>query len=292
MKTYFTLILLLITSFFTSTFSQVPLPESFFPSAVGNVWEFDTDYGFVRRKIAKDSIGIDGSKYLFLAPNTDPEYKIDSSFNVYWQPTSSFNIQKLYKLNADSGETWISDTRYNEIARVNDIFQTYIFGKLRYVRDIGYYDPGAPDDTTITDNSIFISDTWLVSGIGEYYEYRAEEGPTMQLLGCIINGDTLGSITSVKENNTEVPKDYKLYQNYPNPFNPITTIKFEIPESGNVKLSVYNLLGEEVKELINGYMNKGIHNVKFEGVNLASEVYIYTLTSGGFVYTKKMVLIK
>ena len=74
-----------------------------------------------------------------------------------------------------------------------------------------------------------------------------KKGPTMQLLGCIINGNTLGSITSVKENNTEVPKDYKLYQNYPNPFNPITTIKFEIPESGNVKLSVYNLLGEEVK---------------------------------------------
>ena len=114
----------------------------------------------------------------------------------------------------------------------------------------------------------------------------------MQLLGCIINGDTLGTITSVKESITEIPKDYRLYQNYPNPFNPSTNIKFETPASENVKLSVYNLLGEEVDVLVNRYMNKGIHIVKFEGENLASGIYIYILKAGGFVYTKKMVLIK
>ena len=75
MKTYFTLILLLIACFFTSTFSQIPPPESFFPSAVGNVWEFNTDVGFVRRKILRDSIGIDRSKYLYSSRNTSPNIK-------------------------------------------------------------------------------------------------------------------------------------------------------------------------------------------------------------------------
>ena len=172
MKTYFTLLLLLSFNFFTLTFSQIPPPESFFPSAVGNVWEFDTDHGFVRREIVKDSIGADSSKYLFLALNTEPIYKIDSILNVYW---FDFDKYKIYKLGADSGETWISDTRFNTIARVDNIFQSYIFGKLRYVKDIGYYRP-APGDTTITDSAEFESDTWLVSGVGEYYEFRAEEG--------------------------------------------------------------------------------------------------------------------
>ena len=92
MKTYFKLILLLITSFFTSTFSQVPPPESFFPSAVGNVWEFNTDVGFIRREILRDSIGIDKSQYLYTFPNSSPIYKIDTALNVYWY---NFNTRKL-----------------------------------------------------------------------------------------------------------------------------------------------------------------------------------------------------
>ncbi len=296
MKTYFTLILLLTASFFTSTFSQIPPPESFFPSAVGNIWEYQTQTESYKSEIIKDSVDVIGNQYLFypsILYGNKPRIKIDTSYNVFQLDFISDTVLWYpYKLNADSGETWVYDKRYNEIARVNDIFQTYIFGKLRYVKDIGYYDPGAPGDTTITDSSMFISDTWLVSGIGEYYEYRAEQGPTMQLLGCIINGDTLGTITSVKENISEIPKDYKLYQNYPNPFNPSTNIKFEIPISGNVKLNVYNILGEEVEELINEYMNKGIHSVKFEERNFASGIYIYILKAGSKIFTKKMILIK
>lgn len=85
---------------------------------------------------------------------------------------------------------------------------------------------------------------------------------------------------------------YVLNQNYPNPFNPTTNIKYAIPTGGLVKLSVYNLLGKEVASLINRYQEAGSYSIEFNGSELASGVYIYKLTSGNTVVTKKMNLIK
>ena len=81
-------------------------------------------------------------------------------------------------------------------------------------------------------------------------------------------------------------------QNYPNPFNPSTTIKFELPQSAIVRLSVYDMLGREVSVLVNERRNAGVHEVKFDGSNLASGVYFYRLTAGDFVQSKKLVLVK
>ncbi|MBS1514566.1 MAG: T9SS type A sorting domain-containing protein [Bacteroidetes bacterium] len=85
---------------------------------------------------------------------------------------------------------------------------------------------------------------------------------------------------------------YVLNQNYPNPFNPTTNIKYSIPTGGLVKLSIYNLLGKEVASLINRYQEAGSYSIEFNGSELASGVYIYKLTSGNTVVTKKMNLIK
>jgi Secretion system C-terminal sorting domain len=290
------IILFFIVSFCIQIFSQIPPPESFFPSAVGDVWEYQTQTESYKSEIIKDSIDIIGNQYLFypsILYGNKPRIKIDTSYNVFQLDFISDTVLWYpYKLNADSGETWVYDKRYNEIARVNDIFQTYIFGKLSYVKDIGYYDPGAPGDTIITDSSMFISDTWLVSGIGEYYEYRAEEGPTMQLLGCIINGDTLGTITSIKENILQTPTDFKLYQNYPNPFNPNTTIEFDINEYSRVNIKIYNILGKYISTILNGYKNIGSYKILFKGEDLPSGIYFYTINVNGKTETKSMVLIK
>jgi hypothetical protein len=89
-----------------------------------------------------------------------------------------------------------------------------------------------------------------------------------------------------------VPNEYELYQNYPNPFNPITNIKFALPKSAKVNLSIYNLLGEKVATILNEEKEAGYYNVKFDGSRYSSGVYIFRLSTEDFVQIKKMNLIK
>ena len=88
------------------------------------------------------------------------------------------------------------------------------------------------------------------------------------------------------------PTDFALSQNYPNPFNPSTTINFDVPLQSEVTLTLFNALGEVVKELVKGACEPGRHEVSVNTTNLPSGVYIYRLQAGGFMQTKKMVLIR
>jgi photosystem II stability/assembly factor-like uncharacterized protein len=88
------------------------------------------------------------------------------------------------------------------------------------------------------------------------------------------------------------PDEFALEQNYPNPFNPTTYIKYSLPEGTHVKLTVYDLLGNEVETLVDGNKPAGTYTAKFNGANLTSGIYIYRLQAGDFVSTKRMVLIK
>ena len=83
-----------------------------------------------------------------------------------------------------------------------------------------------------------------------------------------------------------------LYQNYPNPFNPSTDIGFVIADFGLVRLVVYDLLGREVEVLVSEKKAPGTYEVKFNGTGLASGMYLYRLTAGQFVQTRKMIVVK
>jgi hypothetical protein len=96
-----------------------------------------------------------------------------------------------------------------------------------------------------------------------------------------------------------VPKEFKLEQNFPNPFNPTTRIQYQISASPNpskggalVTLRVYDILGSEVATLVNEEQQPGYYEVQFNGINLASGMYVYRLQAGDFVSVKKMVMIK
>ena len=89
-----------------------------------------------------------------------------------------------------------------------------------------------------------------------------------------------------------VAKAFKLEQNYPNPFNPSTQIEFSIPVASQVELKVYNILGQEVATLVNESLKAGNHAVKFDASHIATGVYLYRITAGTFVSTKKMLLLK
>ena len=94
-----------------------------------------------------------------------------------------------------------------------------------------------------------------------------------------------------------IPMQYALYQNFPNPFNPVTEIQFDVPDVGVLDLVVYNLMGQQVRRLVNGEIQAGYHRVVWDGLNdrgepVSTGVYIYSLTSPSFHNTKKMVLLK
>jgi hypothetical protein len=100
------------------------------------------------------------------------------------------------------------------------------------------------------------------------------------------------NLVGVSSNQNNNPAKYSLSQNYPNPFNPSTTITYALPKAGNVKLTIYDVLGREVKTLVNEYKTAGTYNVTFDGSSLSSGLYFYRINAGGFTETKKMLLIK
>jgi hypothetical protein len=89
-----------------------------------------------------------------------------------------------------------------------------------------------------------------------------------------------------------IPESYALEQNFPNPFNPSTTIRYGLPNRSHVTLLVFNTLGQQVVQLTNGDMDAGYHEVRFDGSSLSSGVYFYIIQTGGFVETKRLMLLR
>ena len=102
-----------------------------------------------------------------------------------------------------------------------------------------------------------------------------------------------GIVTSVEiTREEELPTVYALAQNYPNPFNPSTVVQYSVPTGGLVMLKVYNVLGQEVRTLVNEQQAPGTYRVRFDATGLASGLYFYRITAGAFVDIKKMMLLK
>ena len=95
----------------------------------------------------------------------------------------------------------------------------------------------------------------------------------------------------------EIPAKYALHQNYPNPFNPITTLRYELPENGLVNIIIYDMLGKQVKTLINQTQDAGYRSIIWDATNdygkpVSAGIYLYQIQAGKYMQTKKMVLLK
>jgi hypothetical protein len=99
-------------------------------------------------------------------------------------------------------------------------------------------------------------------------------------------------ISSVDDKNESLYLDYELKQNYPNPFNPTTKIEYSLPEKNQVKIEVFNLLGQKVATLINTEQSAGRHSVNWNAESFSSGIYFYKISAGSFVETKKMMVLK
>ena len=118
---------------------------------------------------------------------------------------------------------------------------------------------------------------WADPNFEKYFMYR---------------GVILSNATDVEQNDNLIPTDFNLAQNYPNPFNPTTKISYSIPQSGNVSLVIYDVLGNKIEELVQKEQTAGNYTAEWNAAKVASGVYFYTLKAGNYVQSKKMLLVK
>ncbi len=126
------------------------------------------------------------------------------------------------------------------------------------------------------------------------FELKSDESVTMDGwylddIGIIYYDTTL---TSLNEDQTQIVNEYLLEQNYPNPFNPSTKISWQVPVSSWQTLKIYDVLGNLVETLVSGYKEAGKHSIEFDAGGLSSGIYFYTLTSGFYSQTRKMILLR
>ncbi len=125
-----------------------------------------------------------------------------------------------------------------------------------------------------------------ISGTGVY---ELTNFVILDQLKLIINYNNI--VTGIVDEGID-PDKYSLEQNYPNPFNPSTTVQFSIPEANNVTLTIFNMLGQKVAELVNDKLEAGWYSYQWDGKNAASGIYICELRTHNFVSMKKMILLK
>ncbi|MBN8584997.1 MAG: T9SS type A sorting domain-containing protein [Ignavibacteria bacterium] len=195
-----------------------------------------------------------------------PMIKCDNNGNlfvIYYDTrtgTSSINAYVAYS--TDAGNTWVntlmSDSSFTQQQPNSDVrFGDYI--------GIDAYDGK-------------VIPVWTDQRKG----YPDQEIYTANLSGLIF----------VSPVSTEIPVRYELYQNYPNPFNPVTKIRFDLPASAFTKIVIFDALGREVKTVFSQNLSAGKYETEYNGSNLSSGIYFYTITSGDFIETKKMLIIK
>lgn len=184
----------------------------------------------------------------------------------------------------DDGVTWIELN--------NGITNTYTYALV--INSLGHYFASTPDGVYRSTSS---GSSW--ENISAGLTSKDIMVLTLNESGFVYAGSadgklfrSINSTTSLGNSDEFRPKSFRLFQNYPNPFNLRTTIKFSIPEPQKVKLTVYSLLGEEIKVLVDEYKSTGSHSVIFDASGLPSGVYIYSLIAGNKTASKKLVLLK
>jgi len=187
----------------------------------------------------------------------------------------------------DGGMTWtqlsvgVHHTHNSSIVMDNDgniFFGSPPSGVLR--SDDGF------DTFSITNAGLTDTTVMSLATSSSGYLYAGTEG------GIVFRSVNPTTIVSVEEHSIEVPSLFLLEQNYPNPFNPSTTIKYALPKSSMVRLSVYDLLGREVTVLVNERREAGVHEARFDASGLASGVYLYRLQTGDVTHTKRSLLLR
>lgn len=146
--------------------------------------------------------------------------------------------------------------------------------------------------SVISSGGSFISGgNYQVNGtLGQSFVGNISSSNNINLIGFWYTVE--GFVTDIQEEQNLLPTEYFLTQNYPNPFNPATKIQYGVKERNNIKIAIFNTIGEELRILINELKEPGTYEITFDASSLSSGIYFYRLQAGNFVETKKMILMR
>jgi hypothetical protein len=220
---------------------------------------------------------------------------------IYWNSAGTGNQVLIETIDSDPSFLYCDIEGGRNEFMGNGAGNNYTGSYVNNVESNPLFVDSAQNDFHLTNNSPCIGagvDSIQVSGERYYapaydFEGNAKPNPdgTHPDIGAFENA--LGSpLTGINETKKQIPDGFQLFQNYPNPFNPSTTINFTLTQESNVKLSIYNLLGQKVASLIDGNMIAGQYSVEFDASKFSSGVYFYRLETGSFISLKKMLLLK
>ena len=228
-----------------------------------------------------------------------PSVSVENSFvHVVWYDNRDGNYEIYYKRSTDAGLNWEPDTRLTNSSADSYLPSVYVSGLNVH---IVWYDARDWNFEIYYKHSRDGGSSWGADN-RLTYNFARSDHPFITTLGQTIHvvwEDDRNMNTSIyyRRNLTGntiglTPVEFMLYQNYPNPFNPVTAINYDLPNSGFVRLVVYDVLGKEIAVLVNEKQTAGKYNVNWDASNNPSGVYFYKLTTAYYNQTKKMVLLK
>jgi hypothetical protein len=280
-------------------YAQTKKDSSYFPLAIGNQWIYKFNEGpFFDTVTIVDTQRVNGkqyyafqnnggNKYIWFGKDTNRVYIIDTVANRL--DNSNVSECMVYDFSVATGESW-------ELSLNNSNLDCDYAGKITLAKK---------NDSIITIAGMFTNcykfsrtilscrdagrvEEWFAAGIGRvaYSEESIAGIRNWYLLQSNILTEVVGPYYS------HSIVEYNLLQNYPNPFNPGTVISYSIPSTSNVKLIVFNTLGQIIKTLVAEYKNAGNYTINFDASSFASGVYFYQLSVGTSIITKKMILLR
>ncbi len=300
-----------------------PQELGFYPLAIGNRWVYESSghwseifYGShlvyywsypLSLEIINSAV-IDGIN-VFQIEYTTYNYYLEKSDTNYIYETNYFDKCKIYS--SDHSFLWPHENllKFDLCSNPGDSVQHTFFDYGPTNTQVSLLHDTDSTDILFDNNTHFkifkrkndfeMYTQKLAQGFGlveQYYLKYDNAWESHQVLkGCIIDGVVYGDtslIVSVEDEEESLPNEISLSQNYPNPFNPTTKIKFSIHHSQFATLKVYDILGREIKTLLNKPMQPGSYEVEFDGNDLPTGVYFYRLSAGDLVEARKMLLIK
>jgi hypothetical protein len=311
---------LIILSFssccFNTVYSQDTNIVKFFPLAVGNKWVYAGSASIFqqcnrtfRHRLYIDSIKSINNKFYYKINFESKHisgtgscgisyiytgfYRVDSVSGIIYKSTNTSNCFSNTEMLFDSLKSKLGDTARSCTSGNNykkllvDTFMTTVFGnqiRSKNFQGGNFFEYGY--------TGRYAKDFGLV----EYREFGMSVSTNANLIGCVLNGvlygDTSFYFVGITPISNTIPKSFELFQNYPNPFNPSTQIKFDIPKSSFVRITVYDALGRQAAELVNQELNAGSYSYDWDASNYPSGVYYYKIVAGDYTQTRKMVLIK
>lgn len=278
--------LILILLLNIEIYSQQINPLDFFPYHLGDLWqyiEYPTTQVTTGSITRIDTISVD-TILIYYNYNENPSLKlaIDSSI-IFADPNSWF---PWYRLNLPVSSIWVRQSIPSWWVHFKTQLNQTIFNQVRLTREYHVYNFTPVGDTNGLPGSV----EYLVEGIGLYK--ITWEGGERVLNGCIINGIKYGTIINVDDYENSISPSEHSIKSYPNPFNNSTIIQYSLPEPAQISIKIYDIIGNEVKELFEGYESNGVYSKIWKPETESSGIYFVFLRTNKSVITHKLLYLK